>query len=1020
MSCGILLAEVSRVKKAPWLCLIHLIVFPMTTLFSKGLSRIRRVAKKTIVGLVLLSVVLSASPAHVGSVLAQPATSPAVNTTGFTTADEIERGITETGREATGIFANQINGVAAAVGSFVANILLLFSRLLLHLASFCIDFIMVVAGYNGYLESTAVNIGWTVVRDITNMLFIVILLVIAFATILGLEGYAWKQLLPKLVSAAILVNFSRTICGVLIDASQVFMMTFLNAVSATIGGNIINAFKLPSFESFHPQIQSQQLTSPGIISAAALALAFSALVAGVLGAYVFILLGRLIRLWVLIVLSPLAFALGILPSTSGMSHKWWTELTDNLVTGPIIMFFVWLSLIVVGAGQANQELLKGSRLADKTPIEQAFGVQEQSATITDIGRWNNLANFVIAIGMLFAGAKVASAIGGSSGNLLQSGLDYGKKVALAGLGYGLIRRFAGGAQSAAQGAAAKSGSWALNKLAAPGKRLGEVIGTRLRTRSLEKETAGNIKAAEIEKKMQEAREKGQLGNFAALTGNLASWYYSSDARKNKNVENWKKIEKMAEERRDMSLGTGGTSAGIRKKRDELLTRQMREKDELDKKEGELKIQQSMEQEVQYVQDTLSPEEKMVAQATADLAEKKRAGVPGDIKVAEAALLKAQSGLAKKQRELMDPNSAISLFRRNKNNKKVDPQFVMDYYRRGQSKIKGEAHLKEMQHIMHNAGELALAEERDKILISEGKTPVFANEVRKKQQEERRKLLSKMDSDLAMGMIEELSKKMQDTRAQLALPSTSADHRKELQKVLNEQIEEMADFQSTNAARGPQYATEGLRRATQSFASIDVSADDVVGQQACEFSAILGRQVSATANGVKAALDELKTIKGENFNAFMASYMDSLEAAASKGAINKSGLIKSDYDSIKKTIVYTVTDASADAAYVKRSRDNAISQSRTALATLDNINDSLDNIGGKVTISSAQALKHLTDILANKTKEQISHISGNFKNSLGQVFANMSAADVKRVHDHIFASTTNPQNQLAIKDWLDSI
>jgi hypothetical protein len=347
---------------------------------------------------------------------------------------------------------------------------------------------------------------------------------------------------------------------------------------------------------------------------------------------------------------------------------------------------------------------------------------------------------------------------------------------------------------------------------------------------------------------------------------------------------------------------------------------------------------------------------------------------------------------------------------------------MDYYRRGQSKIKGEAKLKEMQHIMDSAGELALAEERDKILISEGKTPVFANEVRKKQQEERRKLLSKMDSDLAMGMIEELSKKMQNTRAQILSPATSPEQKKELQSLLNEQIEEMADFQSTNAARGPQYATEGLKRATQSFATIDVIADDVVGQQAREFSAILGRQVSATPSEVRAALDELRTIKGENFNAFMASYMDSLEAAAGKGAINKSGLIKSEYDSTKKTIVYTVTDSTsaADAGYIKRSRDNAISQSRTALPTLDSINDSLDNIAGKVTINSAQALERLTGILANKTKEQISHISNNFKSSLAQVFANMSATDVKRVKDHIFVSTTNAQNQLAIKDWLDTV
>jgi hypothetical protein len=322
----------------------------MDTLFSNVVATIRGVinsGKKIIVASILVSLLLSNVPVMVPTAQAQA--SGYSGPTGYETANDIEKGVVGTSAAYEGKFKDTVNGVFEAVGRFLANIFLLFARLLLRIASFMIDFIMVIAGYNAYIDSTAVNVGWTVVRDITNMLFIVILLVISFATILGLEGYEWKQLLPKLVSAAILVNFSRTICGLLIDASQVIMMTFLNAVSATIGGNIINAFRLPTFEAFHANVQSQQLTSSGILSAAALALFFSGLVTATLGAYVFILLGRLIRLWVLIVLSPLAFVLGILPATSGMSSKWWSELADNLITGPVIMFFIWLSLIVVGA-----------------------------------------------------------------------------------------------------------------------------------------------------------------------------------------------------------------------------------------------------------------------------------------------------------------------------------------------------------------------------------------------------------------------------------------------------------------------------------------------------------------------------------------------------------------------------------------------------------------------------------------------------------------------------------------------
>jgi hypothetical protein len=177
------------------------------------------------------------------------------------------------------------------------------------------DYFLRVFEYFIHMAAKRGDVGWVVVRDVSNMAFVIILLVIAFATILGSEAYEWKKLLPKMIMAAVLINFSRTICGVLIDASQVVIITFLNAISATIGGSVIQSFYFTSFEKFHASAAGAGLTSntlanfavPGVFSAAVVAVVFSAIVCIIMGFYVAILLARVIRLWVLIVLSPLAF-----------------------------------------------------------------------------------------------------------------------------------------------------------------------------------------------------------------------------------------------------------------------------------------------------------------------------------------------------------------------------------------------------------------------------------------------------------------------------------------------------------------------------------------------------------------------------------------------------------------------------------------------------------------------------------------------------------------------------------------
>ena len=64
---------------------------------------------------------------------------------------------------------------------------------------------------------------WEIMRDITNVVFVIVLLLIVYSYItgLGLSNYNIKKALPKLVIAAVLVNLSYLICAIAVDVSNI-------------------------------------------------------------------------------------------------------------------------------------------------------------------------------------------------------------------------------------------------------------------------------------------------------------------------------------------------------------------------------------------------------------------------------------------------------------------------------------------------------------------------------------------------------------------------------------------------------------------------------------------------------------------------------------------------------------------------------------------------------------------------------------------------------------------------------
>lgn len=104
------------------------------------------------------------------------------------------------------------------ISTWQANLLAVISGAILNLVASLINFAINLG--NDLLNLAAVQRGWQIVLNFTNLGFILAIIVIAFATILQIENYGMKKTLAKLIIAALLVNFSLVIAGSIISLSN--------------------------------------------------------------------------------------------------------------------------------------------------------------------------------------------------------------------------------------------------------------------------------------------------------------------------------------------------------------------------------------------------------------------------------------------------------------------------------------------------------------------------------------------------------------------------------------------------------------------------------------------------------------------------------------------------------------------------------------------------------------------------------------------------------------------------------
>ena len=200
-----------------------------------------------------------------------------------------------------------------------------------------------------FFEDTNTFTAWETFRDISNIIFTILILFVIFSQVtgVGIDNYGIKKILPKLIIAAVLVNLSYWICLICVDVSNILgagFQDFFNGLnsgstaSVTYGGEGGGGNVAMDVGIVGVSVAGAAVGIVAIFSNPALLLTLFIAVLGVLISVLFmfvLLAGRKAAIVLLTVFSPIAFVLYLLPNTKKIFDKWLKLWESMLLLYPI-------------------------------------------------------------------------------------------------------------------------------------------------------------------------------------------------------------------------------------------------------------------------------------------------------------------------------------------------------------------------------------------------------------------------------------------------------------------------------------------------------------------------------------------------------------------------------------------------------------------------------------------------------------------------------------------------------------
>jgi len=252
--------------------------------------------------------------------------------------------------------------------------------------------------------------GWNITKGWANMIIVLGFIGVALAFILSLDKY--KKLLVPLLITALLVNFSIVFVGLMIDASNIIMLSFLR--DKTIGSEQM----ITEIGNAWARINKSPENLPDAAKFAAIAWFFMVMYVSVGTTFLFLTIIYVIRfamLAILFILSPLAFALRVLPIDAAKKawSNWWQLFLKWCTAGLIATFFLRLGMDIFNEGIRVVRGPYNARIGLTIPVLAIFIV---TITFLLIGLRLAMKASVIANLIMGAVAAIVGAIitGGSS------------------------------------------------------------------------------------------------------------------------------------------------------------------------------------------------------------------------------------------------------------------------------------------------------------------------------------------------------------------------------------------------------------------------------------------------------------------------------------------------------------------------------------------------------------------------------------------------------------------------------
>ncbi len=275
---------------------------------------------------------------------------------------------------------------------------------------------------NALFNSDGVYAGWKIVRDFLNIFFVFFLLFSAFATVFQVQSYHIKKTWVLIIVMALLVNFSWPITRVIIDFTNVLMVTILGAdgTTTTPASGLISRFSDSSQfvksmigEDFFKGNEVQG-GEEGLLMALLLGIGVGLFILFTFFTIMLLLMARTILLVILLIFAPIGYVLLAFPSTKSYASGWWNLLFKQAFVGPIVIFLLYLSTIILGdMTTTNSDTL--GKILTENGIKNAF---------------TGLSSVMLAMGLFWTSILAAQKMSGQTANLALAGAKKARGAAI--------------------------------------------------------------------------------------------------------------------------------------------------------------------------------------------------------------------------------------------------------------------------------------------------------------------------------------------------------------------------------------------------------------------------------------------------------------------------------------------------------------------------------------------------------------------------------------------------------------